>query len=283
MVTSSPLFANSNKKVVIIKGEDEPSPVAAPKSLFSSGIQRKRIEVSESELQKYSENAESISEARNIIIRTNVDDLRFDYVLDIGKEYQEQHAELIAIILDLSNDITLSKTKEIMSDLLELLKTSPIEKKWFGRSIDINEVTLKATAYADMLKKQIDPLTKLIRNIDKTKGIIDTLVKKIEPYVITVAFFSEYKKDNFPADLFISRLSSLMSTRSTLATNNQQMDILRNGVTHYCDAINNIVLTELPIWVTNCVTTKISKNTSDNLDTDRENLIDKIQKEIKNI
>lgn len=281
-VMATPLFGNTPSKPtskVVIEGLKKPTSVGA-NSLFASAKVRKRLEVTESDFHKFSQNPAHISAAKNIVIQTNVDELRYDYVLDIGKEHQEAHANLISTIIALSNDPYLSEVKKVMADLIDLLQTSPFEKKWFGKSMDINEMSQKAKIYSDNLQRTIPKLNALIADIDKAKNLIDSVINKIEPYTIAVAFFSEYKKDNFPADLFISRLSSLTSTGQTLVTNKQQLDILRNGVMHYYDAINNIVLTEVPMWVTSCLNSTISKTATQSLDSDRENLIDKIKKQI---
>lgn len=276
-VISSPLFGTP-KKVTIIKGEDEP--VVGVSSLFTNAVKRKRLEVTDSDFQKYSQDALAISEAKNIVLTTNVDNLRYELVLDIGREFQERHTKFIELILNFSNDKTVNETKAEVSDILSLLQDSPVEKKWFGKSFNIHEVSVKLNKLSHELKDNVDGLNQLGYLIQGARKGIEALMKQIEPYIIAVSFFADYKKEGFPSDLFITRLTSLMSTKQTLAVNLQQLDLIRDSVRNYNDIISNIVLTEIPIWITSCLNPTLIQNNSQVLESNRTSLIDKIKQKI---
>lgn len=276
MVKAAPLFG-ATPKVTIIKGAVKPS----AKPLFASSTVRKRLEVTVEDFRKYSKDEKALVFARNIVLTTNVDNLRYDYVLDIGKQHQEQHERIVSLVMRLSNAPALTETKKDIQAILTLLESAPLEKKWFGKSLNLQEVNQELNNLSAKLKKNTPQLAKVLEDVDMGKKETSSLVELIEPYIIAVSFFSEYKKDNFPSDLFISRLTSLISTQGTLRVNLSQLDSIKQIVINILDTINNIVLTELPMWITSALNATLSKGLTEPLEAQKTTLIQKIKNKIQ--
>jgi hypothetical protein len=273
-VKPSILFGNPPTTGIKIVGLEKPKEI---KPLFGTKI--KQLDVPIDEFRKFSQNEAALKEARNIVLTTNVDNLRLDYVLDIGKDIQETHTSIIEKILSLSGDTRVVSTKGIIAEILETLEGAG-EKRWFKKETPFG-VTKKAI---EVLLLRIKPQSKVVADvIDEVKGLIITakeLYSKLEAYVVAVAFFSEYKKENFPNELFTSRLGSLIATQQTIAINIKQLESIKEIAVNLIDTINNIVLTELPIWITSYVTASLSKITDPSSENQKNNIINKIKSQL---
>ncbi len=256
-----------------------------PKALLANAVIRKRLEVVADDFKLYNAHSEEVrQEACRIVLETNVDDLRYEYVLGIGKETQSFHQTIIDCIFDITNNTALTSTRNIISEIVKYLESIGGEKGgWFrkAKTVDFEEVQTKIRLLS---KELVDSKTKALYELNKyisdIKKGIDKLKKDIEPYIVAVSFFSDYKKDNFPSELFISRLGSLSSTTQTLTVNKQQVEMLDTVVIGLLDTINNIILTELPLWSTSYLTMVLQKTQDATLETQRINLINNIKQKL---
>jgi hypothetical protein len=238
-----------------------PGNVATPKSILKNATKRNRIEVSFDELRQYSTNEVSLRLARQIILETNLDDLRYETVLKIGQAPQERHGQLVQKLIEFSQHPEINKAKKLLADIigkLEGFDEKGFLGKLFGGARKFSDIVKDLTALSGELKALGPALISATDAIKKLKDDLKKIEEEIDPYIISNSFFSDYKKDDFPADLFVSRLASLIATLKTIKDNHVQADALYQFIFRLVDNINNILLTELPAWCSLCLTDSLN-------------------------
>lgn len=236
-------------------------------SLLSTGTIRKRINVTDADLQKYSSDASTVSQAIKLIQQTNLDDLKLEYVMSIGQHEQEKHATLVKEILELSSDASVATCQNKLIELIELLEKSDNENGWFESIKFFREKKQDAfksnmnviNAISQELSLLLPNLQMLMHSCDKKMLNVRELHKLIQPIIVQCSFFSEYQKDEFPSHLFLSRLTGLMGTQSTLKINEIQVDTLKKTIIDLVDTISQVVLTDLPLWISSCTNTTLKQ------------------------
>ncbi len=280
MSGGQPLFSSKPKSLF----GDKPV-TTERKPLFGTAVVRKRIEVSDSDLQVYHKDIKVIAVAKQIILTTNLDNLCYDTVLEWGGHVQKQHGDYLEKLLsDLNSPVvTVPRTclNSVLGALNELKPSVIFKKNWLG-----NDKTDEFALRYENLKKQVDSLKNSVtglkafrQDIEKLQQNFLKIEKELEPFIVSASFFSNYKKDNFPLELFVSRLSSLITTQTTLQQNRQTGDILQSNILNLLDAIQNVILTEIPLWITTYTTVLTTKDKSqiDSLEQQQTQLYNKLK------
>lgn len=230
-----------------------------PKSLLSGAKVRNRIEATIEQLRKYNEPDNVLKIAQQQIRETNTDELCLKYVLDWGADLQKEHADSLEKMMTISTSPFLSSVKTTMGILVQAMgeiDVADATKDSLFRSKE--KKVAKLMAVLNQLKSDADRLlttSQLVMDLHTLSGqlkktFID-LGSKINPFIVTCSFFSEYEKDNFPKELYITRLSSLLSTKLSVGNDVKTMETISQTIVNIVDVINNILRNELPTWISN--------------------------------
>lgn len=251
-----------------------------------SATKRNRINVSGKDLEKYiidPLDVKYIPDAQKQIEVTNTDNLRLEYVLNIGKTVQDQHNVLLAELLGVSNHLYIQKTKELFGNIIESLRKFNIGKsggflsKMFSNAYKEEKTFTDAYSEIQEYIKQLQKICPNLMTLAKSMKEMDAKLVKINdlltPYVISCAFFSEYKGIEFPNELFISRQSSLLSTQVSIKTNRQQAGMIHQLLIDLLDTFNNVVLTDVPSWCNSYITSQLQKTPLSETQVAQQNLI----------
>jgi hypothetical protein len=278
--SAAPLFADSR----IVK--QDKSKQNLPKVMFTDSKIRKRIEISLSDLATYDGSEEVKREAHQLILTTNVDELSVEYVLNWGGAAQIEHKGVLQSLLDLALERETTVTKNIILRLIDLLNSIDFDdlnksslftskeskmKKASAVLKSVNTVSVELLDRVGILKAAYSS----IRGIKKK---LEAIERAIAPWVISCDFFSKYVKDNFPTDLFLSRLTSLMSTQVAIIQNKQQQQFLEKQAITLIESIESIVQTDAMLWQ-NAFLTAITTATFDpiTLQTQRDSIVSKLK------
>lgn len=227
-------------------------------SLLSGAKIRKRIEVTIEDLKKYNSDLKILAAARQQIISTNVDELNLQFVLEWGSEIQNSHSGILQKTLACVSDINISAAKNRIGQIVDLINSVSLKKPGMFTSKEKHKENLMQkiqdiTTAAAFLTSLVPNLFNLKKSVDSINKEIEELDYKIESYIITCSFFAEYEKDNFPTELYVSRLSSLLATKAAFQANKINNQSFSNTLITMIDALQNTVQTEIPLWQTNCI------------------------------
>lgn len=275
----APLFSNSAP----VKKENGPRP------LFSNATVRKRIEVKVEDLAKYSQDNDAIKVALQLILSTHVEKITHKEVLEWGAQIQKNHSELLESIFTIFNSPLIKKTKGHFTVIVECLqKTAPPakEKNLFGKLMDaitpddvkMDVALLEMDKHIKELERSQPELYGIKKQLDSLISELNRFNKELEPLIISCSFFGDYQKDDFPYQLFLSRLSSLLSAKGTIATNLQQVKLFNDNVSNFIDSLSNVLLTDIPMWKTNYLTSLTNGGELPS----SENILQKLQNNLTN-
>ncbi len=256
-----------------------------PKSLLANATIRNRIEVSLEDLRKYNASDAILEKAKQQIAMTNVDELCLKYVLDWGSELQETHSKHLQEMMSLSTVDILGKTKTTIGELVqkmnELDVIGAMKDSWYkSKEKKVAELVTELKnlkTLADTLRA--DYLLDIHERADIMKDELTQLRGELDPFIITCSFFSEYEKDNFPKELYISRLSSLLATKASIGNDLVTIAVIISTYLVLIETINSIVRNEIPMWISN-LTSVLSGNAADltTIQATKTNIIDKLTK-----
>lgn len=250
----NPLFGGSTPAKVVDK-------TVGPKVMFGGSKIRKRIELKIEDL-KYNATPEHIKEAHQLIISTNVDDINYEYVLNWGAEIQRKHQEVLDYLLNTALDKEATAAKGEILKLIQLIngvdfeafnKTGLFQGSKESKLAKMKDLIGQVQSVSSGLLTRLDSLKADWRTLTKVDEKIKQLSVELEPFIISCDFFSNYTKDNFPTALFLSRLTSLMSTKVTLLQNLQQQEMFERDSITLIDAIQGTIRTEIPMWQNNYI------------------------------
>lgn len=270
----------------ILSSYTPPVPKPVVGTLFASQTVRKRIHASIDELKKFNQDEKILKAAQSLIAQTNVDDLKIDYVLTIGASIQEKHMSIAEQLLKLTISDSIKAINNVLIETVSCISNvrynnAQREKTWLSKLVNNEERELRKFVESKQqimdrvmtLRDSIKDVQSHINDAGKLKGEISQLILDLEPVTIQCGFYSEYVKDDFPNELFISRYSSLLSTKGNLVANRMQVNSLCDGFINLNDGINQVVLADIPMWLSNCTTSNTSDTTKDNIINNLKNLI----------
>lgn len=228
-------------------------------SIFSSRVVRKRIPVQLSDLDRCTGSLSDKKKAIDIILQTNVDNLKIDYVMSIGGVQQEAHKTIAEKCLMLSSHTLLKRCQDGVLTLIDLLEKTvhPSKAGFLAKLGGASEASFEQNLnQIKVLSKQLqslgDALNDLLKECKEIYKEIDRLITDLAPFVISCEFFGEYTKEDFPSHLFLSRLTGLLTTINSARHNTLQVKTLEQSIIHLIDTIVHVVLTDLPQWLTHC-------------------------------
>ena len=121
------------------------------------------------------------------------------------------------------------------------------------------EATQKIYQVSNSLQARVGEIQKLLRECEDLVLQINQLKESLDPIIISCQFFSEYVKDNFPNNLYISRYSGLLSTSLNLQQNIIQVEAFKKSLIELIDTILHVVLTDIPSWLSNCTNSQLQQ------------------------
>lgn len=229
------------------------------KPLFENSTIRKRLNVTLDDLKKYSQNLPACREALQLILQTAVENITHREILEWGADAQKLHKIILEKLMVTFNNQTIAVAKKNFAEIIETLEESNPGLKSgilniFGgkskknKSSEINELVEKLT-------KAQPHLYEVKKSCDEIKKELARLEEQLEKFIISCSFFDEFKDDekspNFPNELFLSRLTNLMSTKATIKANLAQEEFFNKTVSSLIDSISNVLLVDIPMWQTN--------------------------------
>lgn len=244
---NSPSSVNSASPVKIVKSSG---------ALFSGAAIRERISVQDSDLSPLTKDPLVLQKAKQIILTTNLDNLNHDTVLDWGADVQKEYSDFLNQMLGIFNDDALNETRKLYNsviDLLNDLQPSEIFKKsiWSRKTpkerFDEKYPVLKNSI--ENLNKSLDKLKPAKEFVSSIPQKIKELEEKLQPYIVAANFLANYKKQNFSLDLFVSRLTSLMTTEASLQNDKQTYTKLSDMILNITNAVKTTILTETPLFI----------------------------------
>jgi hypothetical protein len=247
-------------------------------SLLIGATTRKRLDVSLSDLDSFSSDPLVKKEALKMILQTDVDKVKLEYVLSIGKDIQERHKTLAESCFNFINLSNMQSVRTKIGELLELLEEieHPSEQNGILSKIGFLKDKSEKTFQEDLAK-----IEETSRSLDLSQGALsDALdictrleieIKGLQddaaPIIVMCEFFCGYEKDNFPKDLFISRLTGLLTTVNSLNSNKIQVALFKTTLVNLKETISQIILTDIPHWMSNCTDKQQKQNIINKLKT----------------
>lgn len=233
-------------------------------TLLSGSVVRKRIDVSLEDLDSFSSDLAVKKQALKMILEIHLDNLKPEFVLTIGQQLQETHKSITVQCFAEINSPTIQTIRQKLSLLLEQIENaehpstqnSVLSKigflkekaeKSFSESLD------KIREISDDLANYQDKLAESLAFVSTAKTRINSLQRDMAPVIVMCEFFSGYQKDNFPKELFISRLTALLTTANSINANILQLDLFRNTLISLKETISQSILTDIPMWLSNCL------------------------------
>lgn len=252
-------------------------------SIFSDAKIRKRIDIGVEELRHFHPDVSVLKKAHQQIIQTNVSELCYEFVLNWGADLQKKYADILQSIMELSNHPDILGIKNSVATIIQRLHDLDLvslnKKSWFTSKEDrIRKMMEEAISLRDV-SSLLDP--KPLFDLHKAnKTIDDTLTKiseEMESYIVTCRFFSAYEKDDFPKELYIGRLSSLLSTKASINNDKQTINLMGNTLLHLIDVANNIARNEIPSWCSNFNSVIAGTMDIDQLHQSKESILSKLK------
>lgn len=287
-----PLFDDSKKVVynpLNLKYND-------PKPLFGGGATiRKRIEVTIDELRKYLVTTDSnLRAAHQSILFTNLDTITIEDILAWGIGEQEEHKQILESILKLFHNTTIKDSKNVFIDVIEKIKEldpsglfpenvsflNKLLTSQSDRESNYSARFLELSSIGDKLKSKLPEIFGIKKLVNDLKKQIAALHDKLDIVIVSSSFFAEYKHEKIPSELFISRVSSLLSTKVALKSNDEQANTFNESLITLVDNIQNILLTDVSMYYTNLLSALNSKNKGavESLKTQQQQILDKLEK-----
>ena len=238
--------------------------VKMPSCVISTPTIRKRIEIKITDLNKYSSNDSAKSVAVQLILVTNTDQLRLENVIKIGQDVQEEHNILLEKIVAISQNDTINQCKAAMFSILKCLETYDTNIRGFslgglfGKQNSPESKKEELNKHMEFLKLRKYNLGNILIDIREYIAHAKKLIADIEPYVIQTSFFVDYQKTNFPNELFLSRVTSLLTTRANIEQNILQLQLLSQMVVDLIESVDTLILAEIPLWITNSINGNIN-------------------------
>lgn len=266
---------------LVSKGEKP----TGPKTLLQDAKIRKRIDVTPEQLRKYTEDVKVIKVSQQQILETNIDELCLKYVLDWGAYLQTRHSLHLGELMAFSTADALSMAKTLIGELVQSMGELDVVKatkdSWFkSKEKKADELKDKLEGLQDTAKKlRCDWLLSLHGEAMEVKKKLEALRNEMEPFIVTCSFFAEYDKDGFPKELYLTRLSSLLSTKASIGNDILTMDAILATYVAVIETVNSIIRNELPMWISNFASV-LSGNAADltSLQTTKTNIINKLIK-----
>jgi hypothetical protein len=233
-------------------------------SLLSGSVVRKRIDVSLEDLDSFSSDLAVKKQALKMILEINLDNLKPEFVLTVGQEFQENHKSITEKCFSTINSPVIQDIRKQLSILLEYIEEAEHPssqnavlakigflkekaEKSFSDSLDkIKEIS------NDLSRYQSD-LADYLAFCGTTKNLLNSLQSSMTPVIVMCEFFSGYQKDNFPKELFISRLTALLTTTNSINSNILQIELFKDSVISLKETISQSILTDIPMWLSNCL------------------------------
>lgn len=258
-----------------------------PRTLLVDAKIRKRIDVVIEDLQKFGENAavDVLKKSQQQILQTNIDELCLKYVLNWGSELQETHSRHLQEMMSLSTVPVLGETKSTIGSIIqkmnELDVVGAMKDSWY-KSKDKKIAELQAELkilQAEAATLKPDYLLDIHERGEIMKDELKQLKADLDPYIITCSFFAAYKRDDFPSELYVSRLSSLLATKASIGNDLITIDSIIGTYLMLIETINSIIRNELPMWMSN-LSSVLSGNAADitSIQTTKTNIINKLTK-----
>ena len=231
--------------------------------LFNTSVGLSQIDVKDTDLIKFSDSKDVRRKAIAFILQTNINNPKLEYVMSIGQPEQERHRIIAETCMKLSVHDTLKACQSKLTDLIKLVTETEhpsqqngilskfsafrenAEEKFQNNLTKIKAVSSELSTLSGGLQTLIQTGKKVIVEINK-------LAADLEPIIISCQFFSEYEKGDFPNNLYVSRLTGLLTTRLSLNQNTIQLQSLEQNTIGLIDTIAQVVLTDIPQWMTNC-------------------------------
>lgn len=255
-----------------------------PKTLLQGAKIRKRIDVTVEQLRKYSEVVNVLKVSQQQILETNLDELNLRYVLDWGSGLQLQHSGYLQDLMNLSTAIALveSKTKlgQLVQSMGELDVQDATKDSWFKSKEKKVQAFMEKLKELQRVSRELRPdwLLSLHEEGMEVKKRLGELKTQLDPFIVTCSFFSEYDKDGFPKELYLTRLSSLLGTKASIGNDIATLDAILSTYVTVIETINSIVRNELPMWISN-LSSVLSGNAADltSLQTTKNNILTKLK------
>lgn len=263
------IFSDVKKFEITISQEDSFTPlfdqvlsrsaksVDAPVNLFSSGSVRNRISIDVADLKKYDEAEDVCKKAIQLIRETNLDDLKLEFVLDIGSNVQKLHADHVASCMSLISCNEYAKCKHDIISLIDLMQDredSILSKLFSSKDKKESESRQRIAEITERTQKLLKHLHDLYKIVGRCESIIaenGKIADMLMPYIVKCMFFADYKEKEIPNELFLSRVTGLMNTAQTLSSNKIQVETFKKTLIDAIDTFNHIVSVDMPQWLTN--------------------------------
>lgn len=280
VLTTQPLFPNSKPATPKTEG---------PRILFADSKVRKRIEVALADLDYPTATREALQAAHTLIVTTNIDEINYEYVLNWGAEPQEEHGKVLKVLLDSAIERESGLVKKWLLEMIALIQSIDLEglgkTGLFAASKEtklkkLQDTCDKVRMLAGSLNNELPGLKTAYRGIDGLEATLNQISIKLEPYVISCHFFSRYTKTGFPNALFIGRLTSLMSTKTTIVANHQQRTLLEDTALALIETIQDTIRTEVPLWMNSLLTGLTSNISPSMMKGNQDNLLSKLKRAI---
>lgn len=281
------IFSEPLKKDSFVKANNIPNsifgstmarkPVEKGKvSLLSGSVVRKRIDVGLEDLDSFSSDISVKKQALKMILEINLDNLKPEFVLTIGQSLQETHKSITEKCFNTINSPVIQSIRKKLSILLEYIENAEHPSNQNSVLAKIGFLKDKAEkSFSDSLEKIREVSTDLSKYqcdlgdcltfCSTTKSLINSLQRDMAPVIVMCEFFSGYEKDNFPKELFISRLTALLTTANSINSNILQIELFKDSVISLKETISQSILTDIPMWLSNCMNKQQKQNIIDKL------------------
>lgn len=282
-------YQNNNNPKPLFSSVELAQKSTSPRPLFQNAVIRRRLDVKESDLVKYDGTPEARKAALQSILSTDVDNITHREILEWGAEYQKDHKAILESLMSLFNNSLMNSVKGQFAEIIEILEESkPQAKKGILDTFMSFVVKEDSKPLSDLDKKikELDvskpSLYDFKKKSEEIKKALKNLDTNLEQFIISCSFFADYKQDNFPSELFLGRLSSLLATRATIRANFQQEEFFNRNVSDLIDAINNVLLTDIPMWQTNYLSVLAGNmQNSEDLTRQQEGIVSKLKQSVK--
>jgi hypothetical protein len=237
--------------------EKKEKPISTPgRVLFGDAKIRKRIEVTLDELEKYSQDKSVLLKSQQQILQTNVDELCMKYVLSWGEAIQEKNSDILNRIFSLVNSDKILQIKNEIGQLVDHLNSCELKKSGLFRSKESilesnNNKIIEIQAKSTLISQSLRFAESALEETQKINKEIDKQLIEIEPYIVTCSFFANYEKDDFPKELYISRLASLLQTKINFNSSKVAANTFYQTLVNLIDVANNTIKNEIPSWISN--------------------------------
>lgn len=269
--------ASSPVSVPSIAGLPKPlfAPAIKPKvdavSLFAGGNVRTRIPVINEDLLKLEPSAtvNTLNEARELILTTNIDNVDNRQIVYWGAEVQKKYAELVEKNFVLFQSTVIAKAKDSFNTIIDILTNLNVEEKkksifdTFKKTETFDQGYKKLKAQIALLENTLPALLDLEEAVGASDKVEAKLLKELEIVILAASFILNYLKDNALSALFLSRVTSLVSTKTSIIGNDIQRKAFSDSLLQLVSGIQDTLRVDIPIWYENCLSYFSIKATND--------------------